>query len=742
MNFKHIWIAGLLILLMAQQGMAVSCTATIVNTSNIIRITGTSVWVNPTCINETLSNQSQFKNNGSGEWISLLPILIDGNSVTFYINNTDTTWLKLDATNRSYIEIKTGSNILNINNTKITGWNITSNSYPITGNQAYIYHHPPAVTIGLSIKNTDFSYLGYGNITFGYRGVTIGGKSPILDNISASYMNRMQINSNNFTASNFHNWDNIEYGLYIVGNDLVVENATRFTNYTYQAIAVNVGSNVTIRNNSYLNSSLVMSAYGIYLYNINNSLVQGNHDLYGNNRTAIHLQNSKDTIIESNYNITTYASRNATDTSGNFYGIDLLSVINSTIRYNHDIYDSEDAISLMQDLDNNSVYENYNLYDNYVGAGIDGGKNTNIYNNYNIYNNLRLLSGNNAVVWNNSGWNNTYDYSTTAAHYAPPTNLTVLNSTYNNDTFQADNNTVTFKILDTTNKLIKNVNGAPNTFSNTTCYSTNCTTILNGGSPTTPAYFWISSINASIIPSSDSVNVTVSTWNTTGDYYKKWNESSSNASVTTQHIIGDFPINTVIQIKKNGVNWNTYTSNATGYITFTYADGYSDIQFEAEASTPVITIPTNSWGMFNNWSVNTNFSSIANNESNDVTYTFYNVTSGEWDSYYIGYSWNADQSINKNNSVMGFFNAQTTINITTVTPWNTTITAGWNMLYLMGTSNQTLTAICIDMVNCTDIYYFNSTTNDYVSTGTDTIQPNQGFLAYVNQTGTWIRSTI
>jgi len=98
-----------------------------------------------------------------------------------------------------------------------------------------------------------------------------------------------------------------------------------------------------------------------------------------------------------------------------------------------------------------------------------------------------------------------------------------------------------------------------------------------------------------IIPSSDSLNVTITIWNTTGDYYKKWNESSSNFSVTTRHIIGDFPATTIIQIKKNGANWNNYTSNATGYISFTYTDGYSDIQFEAQVAdtihsscTPVI----------------------------------------------------------------------------------------------------------------------------------------------------------
>jgi len=163
---------------------------------------------------------------------------------------------------------------------------------------------------------------------------------------------------------------------------------------------------------------------------------------------------------------------------------------------------------------------------------------------------------------------------------------------------------------------------------------------------------------------------------------------------------------------------------------------------QASSSVSIIVIPANSWGMFNNWSYTTNFSSIAVNESNDVAYTFYNVTSGEWESYYPGYSWNSANTINKNNSIMGFFNAETTITANTVTPLDTSITEGWNMLYLMGTTNRTMTEICTNMVNCTDIYYYNSTINDYVSTGTDTIQPNQGFLAYVNQTGTWIRSTI
>jgi hypothetical protein len=96
-------------------------------------------------------------------------------------------------------------------------------------------------------------------------------------------------------------------------------------------------------------------------------------------------------------------------------------------------------------------------------------------------------------------------------------------------------------------------------------------------------------INISAIPTSDLLNVTINTWNTTGDYYKKWNESSTNTSTTTQHIIGDLLLNTTYQIKRDSINYTTVTSNSTGYINWTYSGGYSEHQFEIELYTPTAT---------------------------------------------------------------------------------------------------------------------------------------------------------
>jgi hypothetical protein len=88
--------------------------------------------------------------------------------------------------------------------------------------------------------------------------------------------------------------------------------------------------------------------------------------------------------------------------------------------------------------------------------------------------------------------------------------------------------------------------------------------------------------NFSVIPSSNSINVTISTWNTTGDYKKQWNESSSNSSVTTQHTIGDFPSLTNIEILIDGVSSAVIMSNSSGYISFNYVGGYSEHQFETQ----------------------------------------------------------------------------------------------------------------------------------------------------------------
>lgn len=161
------------------------------------------------------------------------------------------------------------------------------------------------------------------------------------------------------------------------------------------------------------------------------------------------------------------------------------------------------------------------------------------------------------------------------------------------------------------------------------------------------------------------------------------------------------------------------------------------------STTSIITVPANSWTMFNNWTNNESFIQISANESNDVAYSFYNVTTGEWDSYFSGYSWNANNVIDKNNSVMGYFDAPTTITAQTIIPATMSLTTGWNMIYIEGVPNKTISDIKANIgANIDDVYRYNSTTNAYSNTVTESLQANEGFLAYANTNFTWTRSTI
>jgi PKD repeat protein len=91
--------------------------------------------------------------------------------------------------------------------------------------------------------------------------------------------------------------------------------------------------------------------------------------------------------------------------------------------------------------------------------------------------------------------------------------------------------------------------------------------------------------NASIVPSSGKVLINVKEWNLIS---KRWNESASDHAITTLHEIGDFPANTNITVKKNGAMYVNLTTNSTGWMNFTYSDGYSDVMFEAEADSVLL----------------------------------------------------------------------------------------------------------------------------------------------------------
>lgn len=81
----------------------------------------------------------------------------------------------------------------------------------------------------------------------------------------------------------------------------------------------------------------------------------------------------------------------------------------------------------------------------------------------------------------------------------------------------------------------------------------------------------------SATPSNGIVSVNVVEWTTS---YKKWVESSETHDAITQHTIGGFPADTLIQLNVDGIKAGEFPSNSTGQIEFSYT-GYSEHTFEA-----------------------------------------------------------------------------------------------------------------------------------------------------------------
>ncbi|GAH07480.1 unnamed protein product, partial [marine sediment metagenome] len=89
----------------------------------------------------------------------------------------------------------------------------------------------------------------------------------------------------------------------------------------------------------------------------------------------------------------------------------------------------------------------------------------------------------------------------------------------------------------------------------------------------------LNSVNMDITPDTGTIGVDITTWNTSGDYFKEWTETGSG-TLSVSHTIGDLKANIYYTAKVDGTRYNTYLSNSSGEISFTYTGEYSDHDFE------------------------------------------------------------------------------------------------------------------------------------------------------------------
>lgn len=98
----------------------------------------------------------------------------------------------------------------------------------------------------------------------------------------------------------------------------------------------------------------------------------------------------------------------------------------------------------------------------------------------------------------------------------------------------------------------------------------------------------LESIDMSLTPSADSVQVNIEDWNNTGNYYKNWREESASHDISVLHEIGGLLPNKPYKVKVDGSTLITTESDTNGNLSFSYNGGYSSKNFELFLATPPI----------------------------------------------------------------------------------------------------------------------------------------------------------
>ena len=210
-------------------------------------------------------------------------------------------------------------------------------------------------------------------------------------------------------------------------------------------------------------------------------------------------------------------------------------------------------------------------------------------------------------------------------------------------------------------------------------------------------------------------------------YTSTWNNSTAAPNITLTGLTAS----------------TTYNFHARSYnlANASLSGNSSTYSFTTAAAAPYnyITLYADEYGLINNWTTAQNCSQIDANISNVVCGSWYNHTSGLWESYRSGYGYNADAEIPENNSAFIFVDVQTTVSATPHTGGVTIQNATWFYGMLPGSTAKTLTEIETEMdsdgLDVWSLYGWSNSSQAYTATGGYSVAPNEGYAVYCNVSG-------
>ena len=306
----------------------------------------------------TASNHDASNNDAKVVWILNAGIIV-GNKATLYINNTDTSWLKIVADGKTAHPIEViGS--AKIDSVKITSWNPETNDYAKTTGDDDAIPRPyikiaKEATGSTEIINSEIAYLGYSEEDcsrcsgLGF----YGGDGSIL---KGNYIHHIwngfyskEVGDMIIEGNNVHN--NNKYGLdpHTGTHDMVIRKNVVHDNGATGIICSLDCYNITIEGNEVYNNDNVkdeIGSRGIALSRNNYDSVVRNNLMYDQGRCIVVNRESNNNEIYANV------------VSDCKVGIIANSDANNNKIYNNTIMDSTIALAVNSSAYDNAFYSN------------------------------------------------------------------------------------------------------------------------------------------------------------------------------------------------------------------------------------------------------------------------------------------------------------------------------------------------------------------------------------------------
>ena len=300
------------------------------------------------------------------------------NGSKFYVNSTDTAWLKINSTDNFGHKITVRGNLI-IDSVKITSWDSGKNDYAKidsngTGPRSYII-----IKYGTgkaTITNSEIAHMGYNHgESFGltyYSGAgSIIRNSKIHDLYYGYYSSGPD--AHNIVIDNNKFYNNTKYGIdpHSGTHDLIISNNTVYDNGKHGIICSTDCYNINIDSNKVFSNM----EEGIMLYkNVSNSIIKNN--ILSNNRDQIAIYDSStknkvfnNTIIKGKVGIRVTENSSGNLLNQNYiesseYGISVLQGASDNIFDSNFINNTKYALYIQDNNTENNVFKSNHLLNN------------------------------------------------------------------------------------------------------------------------------------------------------------------------------------------------------------------------------------------------------------------------------------------------------------------------------------------------------------------------------------------